>query len=36
MELTILVPGGEEAQDGDVASDDGKEPDVEEWVLDGG
>ena len=30
MELTILVEGGEEALDGDVASDDGKEPDVEE------
>ena len=33
MELKILVEGGE---DGGEASGVGREPDVEEWVLEGG
>ena len=35
-ELKILVEGGEETLDGGEASDVGREPDVEEWVLEGG
>ena len=32
----MLVQGEEGAQDGGEASDDGREPDAEEWVLEGG
>ena len=36
MELKTLVEGEEETQDGGEASGVGREPDVEEWVLEGG